>query len=704
MKQDILCFYFGRDRLCAVCEKQDWGEIFRPTKAHRAEKYNSFFTEAFWRTSVYCSFCRLAFESFRQDPGHARICQSKPTGWFCKVDPVFFMTAAYNTRSSVPKYQVTRQVGIALWSECGEFRPNNREHRIQVLADISSNNYSAKLNLGRRVEPSRVNIGLLKRWITACVCIHGAICNPTKYETTRRFTLRLVDVRRRCIVIAPDDCEYVALSYTWGDPMKNKHLKLTGETLRWLQSEGALSDGNEDIPTTIKDALYIADLLQEKYLWVDAICIQQDNEDDKKVQIPNMDRIYGCAKLTIVAGAGSNAWAGLPGVGSRVKPRTTHQSFSTVKGLPLVTTLESYHGWRRDSTWDSRGWTLQEKVLSKRLLIFGSEQVYFQCKTSQWCEDTICENLDENVISETLALDNYVGGTPFTQYEGILMHLAHRKFGFRDDILNAFRGLENHLQQTLSNEFHWGLPVSMFDAALGWYHPYHYPARRRTNFPSWSWTGWDYSGIRIPGHHLSHPSYQSVGREVKWYRLCENPPRRQTLDALLPEFVKPPSGKTMGRLNYQEPMDQITTVSGPLPSQPSGPYLSQMLQFWTSSAQLKVDRQESENLSRFALLDRPVPAQQYNNILLNIRGMNGTIIGHITLDRDWRSSHPNELEFIVIARYCQYAPTEMEPEGFYVLLIEWISNVAYRVQTPEKSISKEHWADLKPEWKIITLA
>ena len=704
MEQDILRFYFGHDRLCSVCEKHDWEEILRPAKAHRAEKYEAFFLEAFWRTSVYCSFCHLALESFRQDPELATICQSKPPGWVCKVDPVFFMSATTNARSPVPKYQVTRQVDIALCPERGALRPHNREHRTQVLADISHNNHSTRLNLGRRVESSSISISLLKSWVSACVCIHGVECTPANFETARGFTLRLVDVRRRCIVIAPDDCGYVALSYTWGDPRKNKHLKLTKDTLRLLQSEGALSDGNEDVPTTIKDALYLADLLQERYLWVDAICIQQDDEDDKKVQIPNMDKIYGCAKLTIVAGAGSNAWAGLPGVGPRVKPRSTQQSFSTVKGLPLVTTLESYHGWRGDSTWDSRGWTLQEKVLSKRLLIFGSEQVYWQCKTSQWYEDTICENFDDDVISKTLALDNYIGGSPFTQYEGILKHLAHRNFGFCDDILYAFRGLENHLRQTLSNEFHWGLPISLFDAALEWYHPYHYPARRRRNFPSWSWAGWDYSGIRIAGHHFSHPFYPTVGSDVKWYRLCEDPPRRQSIDAPLPGFVKPPSGKTMGRLNYQEPLDRITSVSDPLPNQSPGPPLSHMLQFWTSSAHLKVDRRESQDKSRHALPSYPVSAQEYNNIFLNMRGINDTLIGHITLDRDWRSRQPDDLEFIVMARYCQYAPTEMEPEGFYVLLIEWIGNVAYRVQTPEKSISKEHWANVKPEWKLITLA
>ena len=151
-------------------------------------------------------------------------------------------------------------------------------------------------------------------------------------------------------------------------------------------------------------------------------------------------------------------------------------------------------------------------------------------------------------------------------------------------------------------------------------------------------------------------------------------------------------------------MDQITSVSGPLPNQSLGSHLSHILQFWTSSAHLKVDRQESQDRSRDAVPNCLVSAQEYHNVFVNIRGINGTLIGHITLDRDWRSRHPDELEFIVIARYCQYAPSEIEPEGFYVLLIEWISNVVYRVQKPENPISKEHWADMKPEWKLVTLA
>jgi hypothetical protein len=60
---------------------------------------------------------------------------------------------------------------------------------------------------------------------------------------------------------------------------------------------------------------------EENYVWIDALCIQQDNRSDIESQIPYMDRIYGGAKCIIVAGSGSDAWAGLTGAGHTPEPR-----------------------------------------------------------------------------------------------------------------------------------------------------------------------------------------------------------------------------------------------------------------------------------------------------------------------------------------------------------------------------------------------
>ena len=135
---------------------------------------------------------------------------------------------------------------------------------------------------------------------------------------------------------------------------------------------------------TIKDALGVAQDLGVQFPWVDAVCIQQDDPNDMRSQIPNMDKIYGAARVTIVAGFVSDGWSGLLDVGDAPKLRSNSQSFSLINGLPFVTVLQPNHTWENNSTWNYRGWTFQEKFLTKRLLMFGDEQVYFECRTDLW--------------------------------------------------------------------------------------------------------------------------------------------------------------------------------------------------------------------------------------------------------------------------------------------------------------------------------
>ena len=615
--------------------------------------------------------------------------------------PIFYIDFVTNAKQVTSTHNLIRRLKLFLLPGPEATPPESSPHILQVFADDTVDG-SMKLNLGRPVECSRVNMDLLREWLTGCEEHHAISCAPATNDHGTKFAFRLVDVKDRRVVSSCHDVSYVALSYTWGDPNHFKHLKLTSESSIWLHTQGALSDDNPDIPTTIKDALRLGEQLGERYIWIDAICIQQDDDNDKASQIPCMDKIYGCAKLTIVAGAGSDAWAGLPGVGAKLKPRSIAQMYCTVHGLRLVTCLELYHQWRLGSTWDTRGWTFQEKALSKRLLIFGSEQIYFQCKSDLWCEDTICENFDENVISKTLEADGYGGGSPFTQYELYLGHYVHRSFGYRNDVLNAFRGLENHLRPDLSHEFYWGLPVSMFDAAIGWTFPYHYPDRRRGDFPSWSWAGWDFSGL-WQGYAFRYPTYRTVGREVLWHKICTTQSIRKIIDSKLPEFVKPGPNKTMGHLEYMQ-TSRNTSIAGPPPTSPSSASMSHILQFWTSSARVKVDRSPSLDRKLYINSRFPELNKMQNNDYVNMLSLDNKTIGHINLNRDWRSRKPDCLEFIVISRYCPYPPTDTDPDGFYVLLIEWISGIAYRVHAPEQSIKAEDWTNADPEWKLISLA
>jgi hypothetical protein len=120
----------------------------------------------------------------------------------------------------------------------------------------------------------------------------------------------------------------------------------------------------------------------EKYLWVDCLCIKQGSAVDLAKFIPRMDLIYGFASVIIVAASGADADAGLPGIKSNsrtLEPKPICMS----NGVWLLRTLDpagstgvNSYSYLQDSTWCERGWTFQEKLFSKRALIFTPEQVF----------------------------------------------------------------------------------------------------------------------------------------------------------------------------------------------------------------------------------------------------------------------------------------------------------------------------------------
>src|SRR5437764_187116 len=98
-----------------------------------------------------------------------------------------------------------------------------------------------------------------------------------------------------------------------------------------------------------------------------------------------MDAIYGLATLTFVAVAGKNANAGLPGI--RPGSRQVLQHVENVQGFRLTNALPTPAQSVDSSVWNSRAWTYQERILSRRLLLFPHDQIFFKCDHSSCRED-----------------------------------------------------------------------------------------------------------------------------------------------------------------------------------------------------------------------------------------------------------------------------------------------------------------------------
>lgn len=159
-------------------------------------------------------------------------------------------------------------------------------------------------------------------WLYTCEESHKSCCAPNKPLNATLRGFRAINVLKNPISVEEVAWSesYVALSYVWGP-------------------------GTEKWPQTIKDAVRVTRALRKKYLWVDRLCIDQSNLEEKMYLISRMDAIYEGADLTIVNAAG-DARSGLPGVGKT--PRTAQPKVELSPRFPRENTRMSGQGNPKD--------------------------------------------------------------------------------------------------------------------------------------------------------------------------------------------------------------------------------------------------------------------------------------------------------------------------------------------------------------------
>ncbi|KIW94695.1 uncharacterized protein Z519_04672 [Cladophialophora bantiana CBS 173.52] len=181
--------------------------------------------------------------------------------------------------------------------------------------------------VGRQVPESCEPVGCahrIKKWLSDCETGHQNCRNPlvmsekTPFQTRDSQVLedplhhlplppRLIDVggiSSATLRLKETDGlygRYCALSYSWG---RSKSFR----THRATYQDRIRGFRLEDLPTTIRDAACLTQNLGFQYLWVDALCIVQDDRDDWAKNSAIMDEIYGFATLTIAASVCEDKW------------------------------------------------------------------------------------------------------------------------------------------------------------------------------------------------------------------------------------------------------------------------------------------------------------------------------------------------------------------------------------------------------------
>jgi hypothetical protein len=360
--------------------------------------------------------------------------------------------------------------------------------------------------LGVHLDSSWIDEDLVLKWYRDCVASHGEKCSSPRYLQLLPPSkpLYFVDIIDSCLVSAPPGVPYAALSYVWGQ------IKMTSTTrlnLAYLQRPGALEDPDilNTIPRTVRHAIYLTKKLGGiRYLWIDALCIVQDDKEMLDFHLPQMGSIYANADIVIANTDGPDADFGLHGLrdAPRCLPRSITQSMIPFGDLTLVQ-RHSVRGARRGSTtigpyWD-RGWTFQEHFFARRCIYFANNSVWFECCRSTIYEDHKKPDLPDR--QRDWILD--VGYPSVTVFSRLVEDFNKRQLTFPQDCLMAFAGTVPCYVKIFTGGFVCGLPEMFIDAMLLWQPggnlvrrvPFYNENKPRNEkediyLPSWSWAGW----------------------------------------------------------------------------------------------------------------------------------------------------------------------------------------------------------------------
>lgn len=283
------------------------------------------------------------------------------------------------TFSDVPLRRLDEKSMYRGWRE--------QEDELHVLLD----DLNARKLLAGRVVQSNIDLRRVSQWLQLCNK-HGKYCRPEPLPETEKSIWMIEIVNRRLVSVSGLESDqrapkFAALSYVWGGPEvpQLKYSSVNGIAER-LKSSGGLDDQKwNDIPHTISDAMFLCQQLGIPYLWVDAVCLDQDFAHPRAdAEMPNpldeiMGLLYKSAYLTIVCAAGSDSWSGLPGVRPERARKLTCPEPEWVQGQWLGLYPGSSYQVIEGAKWNSRAWTYQEHLLSKRILAFTDTEVLYEC-------------------------------------------------------------------------------------------------------------------------------------------------------------------------------------------------------------------------------------------------------------------------------------------------------------------------------------
>lgn len=240
----------------------------------------------------------------------------------------------------------------------------------------------------------------IKTWLDTCNNEHPKCWVPLEKQSLPTRLIRLdsstcsalsnaIDTNLQPVLVSTVDMEvsktrYMALSYRWPEDFPNE-AKSTRQTV--LKNMRGLNTSK--LPRSFNDVFHVAAQMGINYVWIDSLCIVQDDTEDWNREAARMSQIYRNAYFTLAIAVRSAA-APHQGLFRRGDPSKIHsESFA----CPLedgtsqeVVVMKKQRERYEESPLVSRGWCFQEREISQRMVHYTENQVLWECRTMRASE------------------------------------------------------------------------------------------------------------------------------------------------------------------------------------------------------------------------------------------------------------------------------------------------------------------------------
>ncbi|KAI1307719.1 heterokaryon incompatibility protein-domain-containing protein [Xylaria venustula] len=386
--------------------------------------------------------------------------------------------------------------------------------QIQFFKDQSNEPSHPAFRHARHVPRKLSSISATKAllsWLQQCIETHTG-CKTS----VRKLPSRIIDISGdvpKLVEFEPHEvryANYATISHCWGKGKVERPTSTTKKTLRLRKSGIPV----QELTPLFRDAIELCKKVDCDYIWIDSLCIVQDDESDWRSKSQDMAAIYSNAYFNIAATSSPNgahrlfrerwshgdSWSRtrhdmktykLDASSATIDPVYLRQAHSRdhyfIQG-------DSLNGRETQAPLLGRAWVLQEMLLSRRIIHFCSSELIWECDTLHDCE---CGSFDLNGLNPpnykqqlTRILNRECSDKNIYDF---WLHTCSRysqlSLTITSDRLVALAGLARAIKTVTKSMYFWGAWNEDLPRSLLWttQHDPEHRASMIENVPTWSW-------------------------------------------------------------------------------------------------------------------------------------------------------------------------------------------------------------------------